>query len=73
MPWTSCYQLPGVPLNCVSDHLLSLLPPPPTCLSEPALWELAEKVQEQQWLAEAVGGIHQLLPVLLQITPGKCP
>lgn len=45
----------------------------PACLSEPAVWEPAEEVQEQQRVAEAVGSLHQLLPVLLQITPGKCP
>lgn len=37
---------------------------------EPTLWVFAEEVQEQQWLAETVGRLHQLLPVLLQDTPG---
>lgn len=37
---------------------------------EPALWVFAEEVQEQQWLAETVGRLHQLLLVLLQDTPG---
>lgn len=49
------------------------VPDAPTCLSEPAVWELAEEVQEQQRMAEAVGCVHQLLLVLLQITPGECP
>lgn len=40
-------------------------------LPEPALWVPAEEVQEQQWLAEALGRFHQLLPVLLQNTPGE--
>ena len=38
---------------------------------EPALWVLAEEVQEQQRLAEAVGRLHQLLLVLLQNAPGE--
>lgn len=37
---------------------------------EPTLWVSAEEVQEQQWLAETVGCLHQLLLVLLQDTPG---
>lgn len=49
------------------------VPDASTCLSEPAVWELAEEVQEQQRMAEAVGRVHQLLPVLLQITPSECP
>ena len=40
-------------------------------LPEPALWVPAEEVQEQQWLAEALGRFHPLLPVLLQNTPGE--
>lgn len=40
---------------------------------EPAVWEPAAEVQEQQRVAEAVGGVHQLLPVLLQVPPGECP
>lgn len=38
---------------------------------ESALGKLAEEVQEQQRLAEAVGGLHQLQPVLLQVPPGE--
>lgn len=38
---------------------------------EPALWVFAEEVQEQQWLAETLGRLHQLLLVLLQDTPGE--
>lgn len=37
---------------------------------EPAVWKLTAEVQEQQRLAEAVGGLHQLQPVLLQVSPG---
>lgn len=33
-------------------------------------WLPAAQVQEQQWLAEAVGGVQQLLPLLLQVLPG---
>lgn len=44
----------------------------PTCLSESVVWESAEEIQKQQWVAEAVGGVHELLPVLLQVTPGQC-
>lgn len=33
--------------------------------TEPTQWVLATQVQEQHGLAEALGGIHQLLPVLL--------
>lgn len=40
-------------------------------LLEPALWVPAKEVQEQQWLAEALGRFHQLLLVLLQNTPGE--
>lgn len=49
---------------CVSILLLS-------SISESALWKPVKKIQEQQWVAEALGGIHQLLYVLLQIAPGK--
>lgn len=45
----------------------------PACLSEPAVWEPAEEIQKQQRVAEAVGGVHKLLPVLLQVTPGEWP
>lgn len=38
---------------------------------ESAVGKLAEEVQEQQRLAEAVGGLHQLQPVLLQVPPGE--
>ena len=38
---------------------------------EPAVGVPLEEVQEQQRLAEAVGGLHQLLPVLLQDPPGQ--
>ena len=38
---------------------------------EPAVGVPPEEVQEQQRLAEAVGGLHQLLPVLLQDPPGQ--
>lgn len=38
---------------------------------EPALWKPAEKVQEQQRLAKTLGGVHQLQPLLLQVTPGE--
>lgn len=38
---------------------------------EPALWVLAEEVQKQQRVAETVGRLHQLLPVLLQNAPGE--
>lgn len=44
-----------------------------TCLVESAVWEPAEEIQEQQRVAEAVGGLHQLLPLLLQVAPGMCP
>lgn len=44
----------------------------PTCLSESAVWEPAKEIQKQQRVAEAVGGVHELLPVLLQVTPGTC-
>ena len=37
---------------------------------ESAVWKLAEEVQEQQRLAEALGGLHQLQPVFLQVSPG---
>ncbi len=37
---------------------------------EPAVRLPAEKVQEQQRLAEALGRLHQLLPLLLQNLPG---
>ncbi|XP_071898757.1 FERM, ARHGEF and pleckstrin domain-containing protein 2 isoform X5 [Anas platyrhynchos] len=39
--------------------------------NKPALWVLAEEVQKQQRVAETVGRLHQLLPVLLQNTPGR--
>lgn len=42
-------------------------------LSEPAEWVPSEEVQEQQWLAEAVGRLHQLLPLLLQNISGTVP
>lgn len=42
-------------------------------LSEPAEWVPPEEVQEQQWLAEAVGRLHQLLPLLLQNISGTIP
>lgn len=42
-------------------------------LSEPAEWVPPEEVQEQQWLAEAVGRLHQLLPLLLQNISGTVP
>jgi len=35
-----------------------------------AQWLSAAQVQEWKWLAEAVGCVHQLLLVLLQVTPG---
>lgn len=38
---------------------------------EPTVWESAEEIQEQQWLAEALGGLHQLQSVLLQDPSGK--
>lgn len=41
--------------------------------SEPAEWVPPEEVQEQQWLAEAVGRLHQLLPLLLQNISGTIP
>ena len=44
-----------------------------TCLAESAVWEPAEEIQKQQWMAEAVGSLHKLLPVLLQVAPGMCP
>lgn len=53
----------GVPICVPYSH---------TCLSESAVWEPAEEIQKQQWVAEAVGGVHKLLPVLLQVTPGTC-
>lgn len=31
----------------------------------------ATQVQKQQRLAKAVGGVHQLLPILLQVVPGR--
>ena len=42
-----------------------------TFLSEPAFWIPAEKVQEQQRLAETLGGLHQFLLVLLQNPSGR--
>lgn len=39
--------------------------------SEPAFWIPAEEVQEQQWLAKALGGLHQFLFVLLQNSSGR--
>ena len=38
--------------------------------AESAVWKLTEEVQEQQRLAEALGGLHQLQPVFLQVPPG---
>ena len=32
-----------------------------------------QEVQEQQRLAEALGRVHQLLPLLLQNLPGRLP
>ena len=40
---------------------------------EPAVWLPAAQVQEQQRLAEALGRVHQLLPLLLQNLPGRLP
>lgn len=40
--------------------------------TEPALRVPAEKIQEHQWLAETLGGLYQLLFVLLQDSPGTC-
>ena len=40
---------------------------------EPAVGVPLEEVQEQQRLAEAVGGLHQLQPLLLQDPPGDDP
>ena len=37
---------------------------------EPAVWLPSAQVQEQQRLAEALGRVHQLLPLLLQNLPG---
>ena len=48
-------------------------PSRPPCLPESAVWEPAEEIQKQQRVAEAVGGLHEFLPLLLQITPGRCP
>lgn len=40
-------------------------------LIESVVRKLTEEVQEQQRLAEAVGGLHQLQPVLLQVSSGE--
>lgn len=34
-------------------------------VSEPAVWKSPQKIQEQQRVAEALGGVHELLYVLL--------
>ena len=39
-------------------------------VSEPVEWLPTTQIQEQQRLAEAVGGLHQLLSLLLQNLPG---
>ena len=39
--------------------------------SEPVEWLPAKEIQEQQWLAETLGCLHQLLPFLLQDIPRK--
>lgn len=49
--------------HSVYPHFLFVFP-------EPAVWKPAEKVQEQQRLAKTLGGVHQLQPLLLQVTPG---
>lgn len=38
---------------------------------ESAIRKLTKEVQEQQRLAEALGCLHQLQPVFLQVSPGK--
>lgn len=40
-------------------------------VSEPAVGVSTEEIQEQQRLAEALGGLYQLLPLLLQDSPGQ--
>lgn len=40
-------------------------------LVESVVRKLTKEVQEQQRLAEAVGGLHQLQPVLLQVSSGE--
>lgn len=47
-----------------SDSLLFVL-------VESVVRKLTEEVQEQQRLAETVGGLHQLQPVLLQVSSGE--
>ena len=42
----------------------------PEGAGEPAVWLPAAQVQEQQRLAEALGRLYQLLPLLLQELPG---
>lgn len=39
--------------------------------SEPTFWKPPAKIQKQQWVAEALGGVHQLLHVFLQISSGN--
>lgn len=41
------------------------------CFAESTKWIPTEKVQEQQRLAETLGRLHQLLPLLLQNLPGR--
>lgn len=58
------HTISGVIMQLGSDSLLFVL-------VESVVRKLTEEVQEQQRLAEAVGGLYQLQPVLLQVSSGE--
>lgn len=71
LPLTALSQPHPGPVWGLQGLLVGSMPLQGPHFLEPAFWESAAEIQEQQRLAEAVGGLHKLLPLFLQITPGR--